>query len=178
MKVDIKKIKPNENNPRVIKDEKFNKLVNSIREFPQMLDLRPIVVDSDYVVLGGNMRLKACIAAGLTEVPVLVADQLTEEQKAEFIIKDNVGFGEWDWDILANQWDNEALLDWGLDVWVPENDIDLDDFFLKETPEDKEKPDVIVLKYTQEEHDIVKDKLLEIAVTPEQAVWRLLGLEE
>lgn len=178
MKVDIKKIKPNENNPRVIKDEKFNKLVNSIREFPQMLDLRPIVVDSDYVVLGGNMRLKACIAAGLTEVPVLVADQLTEEQKAEFIIKDNVGFGEWDWDILANQWDNEALLDWGLDVWVPENDIDLDDFFSKETPEDKEKPDVIVLKYTQEEHDIVKDKLLEIAVTPEQAVWRLLGLEE
>lgn len=178
MKVDIKKIKPNENNPRVIKDEKFNKLVNSIREFPQMLDLRPIVVDSDYVVLGGNMRLKACIAAGLTEVPVLVADQLTEEQKAEFIIKDNVGFGEWDWDILANQWDNEALLDWGLDVWVPENNIDLDDFFSKETPEDKEKPDVIVLKYTQEEHDIVKDKLLEIAVTPEQAVWRLLGLEE
>jgi len=178
MKVDIKKIKPNENNPRVIKDEKFNKLVNSIREFPQMLDLRPIVVDSDYVVLGGNMRLKACIAAGLTEVPVLVADQLTEEQKAEFIIKDNVGFGEWDWDILANQWNNETLLDWGLDVWVPENDIDLDDFFSKETPEDKEKPDVIVLKYTQEEHDIVKDKLLEIAVTPEQAVWRLLGLEE
>ena len=178
MKVDIKKIKPNENNPRVIKDEKFNKLVNSIREFPQMLELRPIVVDSNMVVLGGNMRLKACIAAGLTEVFVLVADKLTEEQKAEFIIKDNVGFGEWDWDILANQWDNEALLDWGLDVWVPENDIDLDDFFSKETTEDKEKPDVIVLKYTQEEHDIVKDALLEIASTPEQAVWRLLGLKE
>lgn len=178
MKVDIKAIKPNTDNPRVIKDEKFNKLVKSIKEFPEMLELRPIVVDGDMVVLGGNMRLKACIAAGLTQVPVLVADTLTEEQKAEFIIKDNVGFGEWDWDILANQWDNEALADWGLDVWVPENDINLDDFFKEEAKEDKEQPDVIVLKYSQEEHDIVKAKLLDIAATPEQAVWQLLGLKE
>lgn len=178
MKVDIKAIKPNTDNPRVIKDEKFNKLVKSIKEFPEMLELRPIVVDGDMVVLGGNMRLKACIAAGLTQVPVLVADTLTEEQKAEFIIKDNVGFGEWDWDILANQWDNEALADWGLDVWVPENDINLDDFFKEEAKEDKEQPDVIVLKYSQEEHDIVKAKLLDIASTPEQAVWQLLGLKE
>lgn len=178
MKVDIKAIKPNTDNPRVIKDEKFNKLVKSINEFPEMLELRPIVVDGDMVVLGGNMRLKACIAAGLTQVPVLVADTLTEEQKAEFIIKDNVGFGEWDWDILANQWDNEALADWGLDVWVPENDINLDDFFKEEAKEDKEQPDVIVLKYSQEEYDIVKAKLLDIAATPEQAVWQLLGLKE
>jgi len=107
---------PNPTNPRIIKDDKFKKLVKSIQEFPQMLELRPIVVDSNMVVLGGNMRLKACIASGLKEVPIIVADQLTDEQKGEFIIKDNVGFGEWDWDLLANEWDVEALTDWGLDV--------------------------------------------------------------
>jgi len=107
---------PNPTNPRIIKDDKFKKLVKSIQEFPQMLELRPIVVDSNMVVLGGNMRLKACIAAGLKEVPIIVADQLTDEQKGEFIIKDNVGFGEWDWDLLANEWDVEALEDWGLEL--------------------------------------------------------------
>jgi DNA modification methylase len=107
---------PNPVNPRIIKDDKFKKLVKSIQDFPQMLELRPIVVDGNMVVLGGNMRLKACIAAGLKEVPIIVAEQLTDAQKAEFIIKDNVGFGEWDWDLLANQWDVEALEDWGLEL--------------------------------------------------------------
>jgi ParB-like chromosome segregation protein Spo0J len=107
---------PNPTNPRIIKDDKFKKLVKSIQEFPQMLELRPIVVDSNMVVLGGNMRLKACIAAGLKEVPIIVADQLTDAQKGEFIIKDNVGFGEWDWDFLANEWDVETLEDWGLEL--------------------------------------------------------------
>ena len=116
MKVEIKKVIPNPSNPRIIKDDKFKKLVNSIKDFPQMLELRPIVVDSNMVVLGGNMRLKACQAAGLQEVDILIADQLTEEQKAEFIIKDNVGFGEWDWDLLANEWDVDALTEWGLDI--------------------------------------------------------------
>ena len=116
MKVDIKKVIPNPSNPRIIKDDKFKKLVKSIQEFPQMLELRPIVVDSNMVVLGGNMRLKASVAAGLKEVDILIADQLTDEQKAEFIIKDNVGFGEWDWDLLANEWDVKALEDWGLEL--------------------------------------------------------------
>lgn len=116
MKVEISKIKNNENNPRYIKDENFKKLVKSIKDFPEMLELRPIVVDNDMVVLGGNMRLKACIEAGLKEVPIIIADQLTEEQKKEFIIKDNVGFGEWDWDILANEWDIDLLEDWSLKV--------------------------------------------------------------
>lgn len=107
---------PNPTNPRIIKDDKFKKLVKSIQEFPQMLELRPIVVDGNMVVLGGNMRLKACIAAGLKEVPIIVADQLTDAQKGEFIIKDNVGFGEWDWDLLANEWDAETLEDWGLEL--------------------------------------------------------------
>ena len=114
--VPITQVVPNTSNPRIIKDDKFKKLVKSIQEFPQMLELRPIVVDANMVVLGGNMRLKACKAAGLTEVPIVIADNLTPEQQAEFIIKDNVGFGEWDWDILANEWDAELLQDWGLEL--------------------------------------------------------------
>ena len=121
--VSINKVKPNENNPRFIKDYKFKKLVKSIKEFPEMLKLRPIVVNSDMVVLGGNMRLKACAEAGLKEVYILKADKLTEEQQREFIVKDNVGFGEWDWDILGNEWDAEQLEDWGLDLNI-DNSID------------------------------------------------------
>jgi ParB-like chromosome segregation protein Spo0J len=109
-------ILPNPSNPRIIKDDKFKKLVKSIQEFPEMLELRPIVVDGNMVVLGGNMRLKACIAAGLKDIPIIIADQLTDAQKGEFIIKDNVGFGEWDWDLLANEWEPDALIDWGLDL--------------------------------------------------------------
>jgi DNA modification methylase len=111
----ISQIKPNPNNPRIIKDNKFKLLVKSIQEFPEMLELRPIVIDENNIVLGGNMRLKACIEAGLTDVPVKVAT-LSEQQKKEFIVKDNVGFGEWDWDDLANNWDVEELTEWGLDI--------------------------------------------------------------
>lgn len=114
--VPIVRIKPNPDNPRIIKDDKFQKLVASIRSFPEMLKLRPIVVNADMVVLGGNMRLRACQSAGLKEVPVLVADSLTPEQQREFIIKDNLGFGEWDWDALANNWYAEELDAWGLDM--------------------------------------------------------------
>jgi len=108
-KVKISKVKLNPNNPRLIKDEKFKKLVNSIKELPEMLEIRPIVVNSDMIVLGGNMRLKACKEAGLKEVYIIVADNLTEEQQREFLIKDNTSGGEWDWDMLANEWDNEKL---------------------------------------------------------------------
>ena len=121
--VKISKVKQNENNPRFIKDHKFKKLVQSVKDFPEMLKLRPIVVNKDMVVLGGNMRLKACKEAGLKEVYILKADELTEQQQREFIVKDNVGFGEWDWDILANEWDNQQLKEWGMDIWQPEEDI-------------------------------------------------------
>ena len=117
-KVKISEVKTNPKNPRLIKDDKFKKLVKSIQEFPQMLELRPIVVDENNIVLGGNMRLKACKEAGLKEVFIVRAENLTEEQKDEFIVKDNVGFGEWDWDMLANEWDTEKLTDWGLDLPV------------------------------------------------------------
>ena len=116
MKVKISEIKPNPNNPRLVKDDKFAKLVQSIKDFPQMLELRPIVVNDDMIVLGGNMRLKACKEAGLKEVPIIKASQLTEEQQREFIIKDNLGYGEWDWEMIANEWDTEKLNEWGMDI--------------------------------------------------------------
>jgi len=109
-------IKPNPDNPRVIRDENFKKLVNSIKDFPEMLDLRPIVVNKDMIILGGNMRYRACQEAGYKEVPITIADGLTPEQEREFIIKDNVSGGDWDWEILANEWDAGMLNEWGLDV--------------------------------------------------------------
>ena len=130
-KIKISKIKRNSNNPRLIKDDKFKKLVKSIKEFPEMLDIRPIVVNEEMIVLGGNMRLKACQEAGLKEVPVIQADKLTAEQQREFIVKDNVGFGEWDWDTVANEWETDKLNDWGMDLWklneeLEEQKIDYD----------------------------------------------------
>ncbi len=114
--VKISEVKSNPNNPRTIKDDKFKKLVASIKEFPEMLDIRPIVVNADMVVLGGNMRLKACKEAGLKEVPIIIADHLTEDQAKQFIIKDNVSGGEWDWNMLNAEWNTDELIEWGLDV--------------------------------------------------------------
>ena len=115
-KVRIGKIKNNPNNPRLIKDDKFKKLVKSVKEFPEMLEIRPIVVDKDNIVLGGNMRLRACQEAGLKEVHIIQADKLTEKQQREFIIKDNLGMGEWDWDDLANHFDASDLNRYGIEV--------------------------------------------------------------
>lgn len=122
-KVSISSIKENDANPRFINKNKFQKLVNSVKEFPEMLSLRPIVVDKDNIILGGNMRYKACKEIGLKEVYIIQADDLDEKKAQEFIIKDNVGFGEWDWDILANDWDTDLLEDWGLDLNI-DNAID------------------------------------------------------
>jgi len=138
--VKISKVKGNPNNPRIIKNDKFKKLVKSIQEFPEMLKLRPIVVDEEMIVLGGNMRLKASKDAGLKEVWIEVAEGLTEEQKKEFIVKDNVGFGEWEWDMLANEWDSVQLAEWGLDVWENLDDKELEAGLIEddEIPEVKE----------------------------------------
>jgi len=122
-KVKLNILKENPDNPRFIKDSKFKKLVKSIKEFPEMLEKRPIVVDEDYVVLGGNMRLKACQQAGLKEVYISIAKDWSDEKKKEFVIKDNIGYGEWDWELLGNQYQLETLENWGLDVLVSEDDL-------------------------------------------------------
>jgi len=125
----ISQVKSNPNNPRVIKDDKFDKLVRSIKDFPKMLEIRPIVVNDDMIVLGGNMRLKACKEAGLKEVPIIKASDLTEDEQRQFIIKDNVSGGEWDWDMLNSEWDAEQLDEWGLDV--PNNQTEDDIYTTK-----------------------------------------------
>ena len=133
----IQDIKPNPNNPRLIKDDKFKKLCQSLKDFPEMLELRPIVVNRDHIILGGNMRYKAAKEIGLKEIPVKVADNLTPDQEREFLIKDNTSGGEWDWEVLANEWNNEELEAWGLDVpnWaagMDENNMQDDDVDLEE----------------------------------------------
>jgi DNA modification methylase len=141
--VKISEVKSNPNNPRIIKDDKFLKLVKSITEFPEMLKIRPIVVNSDMVVLGGNMRLKACKEAGLKKIPIIIADDLSAEKQSEFIIKDNVGFGEWDYELLANGWDAEKLQDWGLDLpdFGTEIEAEEDDF---DVPEGGIETDIVI----------------------------------
>jgi ParB-like chromosome segregation protein Spo0J len=149
--VAIKNIKPNPRNPRTIRDERFEKLKKSIADFPEMLEKRPLVcftdVDSKLVVLGGNMRLKAAQAVGLQTLPVLLADDWTEEQKNEFLIKDNVGFGEWEWEALQADWDVEQLEDWGLDVPKFDLEPDYEDLI----GEDKNKPATLKITFESPE---------------------------
>ena len=163
MKVSINQIKSNPKNPRIIKDDKFKKLVKSIQDFPQMLEKRPLVcftdTDGKYVVLGGNMRLKAAKEVGLKELPILLADDWTEEQKHEFLIKDNVGFGEWDWDQLANEWDTQQLEDWGLDF----SDFKVEAEAQNGDLSDKIKSDfrIEVICQNEKEQEISYNKLIE-----------------
>lgn len=126
--IKLSEIKSNPNNPRLIKDDKFKKLVNSIKEFPKMMDLRPIIIDNDSMILGGNMRLKALLELKYSEVPnewIKKAKDLTEDETRRFIIADNVGFGEHDWDLLANEWDAEQLTEWGIDLPIFDETKDL-----------------------------------------------------
>ncbi len=166
--VKISEVKSNPNNPRIIKDDNFKKLVNSIKEFPKMLNIRPIVVNDDMIVLGGNMRLKACKEAGLKEVPIIRAGDLTEDEQRQFIIKDNVSGGEWDWDMLVNDWDTEKLEEWGLDTWpeplgegISEPYSPPDDPFSDEGVGYKEQYGVIVKCTSEREQEQIFKRLSE-----------------
>jgi hypothetical protein len=173
--IPISKVIPNSDNPRYIKEEKFKKLVQSLKDFPEMANARPIVVNKEMVALGGNMRLKAMQEAGWSEVPVKIVDW-SEEKQREFIIKDNVGFGEWDWDELANTWDAEELNEWGLDTWQPEKEADYSGANQEIDVDNLDGSMTIKLNYTEEEYWKVKEELSKVAETPEQAVYKLLDL--
>jgi hypothetical protein len=175
-KVKISEVKTNPKNPRLIKDDKFKKLVKSIQEFPEMLELRPIVVDENNIVLGGNMRLKACKEAGLKEVFIVKAEGLTELQKDEFIVKDNVGFGEWDWDMLANEWDTEKLDEWGLDLPVM---LDADEFGTEFSLADGDKPPFQQMTFTlaDEQAEQIKNAIKDIKHTEEYKYAETMGNE-
>ena len=175
--VPIGSVKANPNNPRLIKDDKFEKLLKSIKDFPAMLELRPIVVNDDMVVLGGNMRLKACKEVGLKKVPIIKASQLTEEQQREFIIKDNVGFGEWDWDMIANKWDSEPVAEWGLDI--PGFDLNADNLGEDFTLPDGDKVPFQQMTFTlaDEQAEQIKNAIADIKLTEEYKYAETMGNE-
>jgi hypothetical protein len=174
--MNITEIKPNPNNPRLIKDHKFKQLVKSIQDFPQMLELRPIVIDENNMVLGGNMRLKACIEAGLKDVPVKQAKDLTEEQKKEFIIKDNVQFGSHDWSELANNWDVDLIQEWGLDIIGFDNVEDLGEGF--SLPDGDKSPfQQMTFTLADEQATQLKNAIEEIKRTEEYKYAETMGNE-
>jgi hypothetical protein len=174
--VKISDVKSNPNNPRLIKDDKFAKLVQSLKDFPEMANVRPIVVNQDFVVLGGNMRLKAMKEAGWKEVPVQVVDW-SEDQQKEFIIKDNVGFGEWEWDMLANEWEVEDLEKWGLDV--PGFDLSPDDLGEGFSLPDGDKAPFQQMTFTlaDEQAEQIKNAIDDIKATEEYKYCETLGNE-
>lgn len=150
----LSQLKPNPTNPRIIKDDKFKKLVESLRSFPEMMEKRPMVcvtdVDGKLFPLGGNMRLRAIQELGIKEISdkwVMIADDWTEEKRREFTIKDNVGFGEWDWDALANEWDSGQIEEWGVDVPVFMDEPFGDDLI----GDEKNKPATMKITFTSPE---------------------------
>jgi len=166
--VAIDSITGNEDNPRSIDDVKFGKLVASIRNFPKMLELRPLVVDENNIILGGNMRHKACVEAGLTEVPILQVKDLTEEQKQEFIMKDNISYGDWDWNMLSKNYDAFQLDEWALDIDPSMFNLEKDDTTMDEASDNTKFNDFTIFFSNEQEMDVwyaflkkLKDKFSE-----------------
>ena len=160
-KIEISKLKLNPNNPRTINKSKFERLKKSITEFPKMLELRPIVVDEGFIVLGGNMRLQALKELGIKETFYIQKEDLTPKEKKQFVIKDNASFGDWDWDALANEWETKELKDWGIDVWQPEKEIDysiLDEVNLDDEIQTmyEQTKKSIILEYPADSFDEIK----------------------
>ena len=174
--VKINSVKLNPNNPRIIKDDKFKKLVQSIKDFPEMLNIRPIVVNQDMIILGGNMRYKACKEAGLKEVPIIVTD-LSEEKQREFLIKDNTSGGEWDWEVLANEWDSEQLEEWGLDITG--FDVNAEDYGEDFSLADGDKKPFQQMTFTlaDEQAEQIKNAIADIKATEEYKYAETMGNE-
>lgn len=177
IKVEIHKLEPNPNNPRKLDRKQLDKLKQSIVEFPAMLHKRPLVVVSNergtYTVIGGNMRLEAARSLGFTELPVIIADDFTKEERERFVIADNLNFGGWDWDALANEWDLDTLQVWGLDIPGLE---EIEPAGFEDEAETGAKK--IVLEYVERDYIMVHDALQLHGKTPESAVFNLLGLNK
>lgn len=176
----LSEIKANPNNPRVIKDDKFAKLVKSIKEFPKMMELRPMVINTDNIVLGGNMRLKALKELGYKEISdewVKRAEDLTDEEQRRFIIADNVGFGEHDWEMLANEWNVEELEEWGLDCGGFDVNVDEygEEFSLKDG--DKEPFQQMTFTLADEQAEQIKNAISDIKQTEEYKYTETFGNE-
>jgi len=175
--IKLASLKPNPDNPRYITEDKFEALKLSIRDFPEMMALRPLVVDDQGTVLGGNMRLKALAELGYQDIPaawVIKAKDLTEEQRREFVVKDNIGFGAWDWDALSNEWADAPLGEWGIDTWAAPDPINMDQFFSDEPNKSKEGKHLVVLQYDKQRYKVVIKAFADAEGKPEDIVFRLL----
>jgi len=158
--VKIDKIKINPANPRIIKNYKYKKLLKSIIEFPEMLFLRPIVVNSEMIVIGGNQRYRACQEAGLKDVPIIMATEFNKMQISRFMITDNVSFGDWDFDILANNWDSELIDAAGLDLWQQPDETDYgkpDDIQLDNSNTSEGTKKTIKIEFEPQHYDETKE---------------------
>jgi hypothetical protein len=174
--IPIKEIKENPNNPRKLSKDKYQKLLKSIQDLPQMLEYRPIVVNSDMVVLGGNMRLKALKELKYKEVPIIIADELSEDQQKEFLIKDNLAYGQWDWDMIANEWDLPLLEDWGIDLpEIVDPEQFGDDFSLPEG--DKSPFQQMTFTLADEQAVQIQNAIAEIKLTDEYKYAETMGNE-
>ena len=179
--IKLSTIKPNKKNPRFVKDEKFEKLCKSIESFAEkMMPLRPIVIDENNIILGGNMRFKALKHLGYKEVPsdwIKQANDLTEEEKNEFIIKDNVGFGDWDWEVLANEWNSEELEEWGLDIIG--TDVDIDELGTDFNLPDGDKAPFQQMTFTlaDEQATLIQNAISDIKITEEYKYMETMGNE-
>jgi len=178
--MDINKLKVNPNNPRLIKDARFKKLVQSISDFPKMMELRPIIIDDNNIILGGNMRYKALKELKYKDVPdewIKRANELTEDEKKEFIIKDNIGFGEHDWELISVEWDSEDLIKWGLEL--PGFDVDeselSDGFSLADG--DKEPFQQMTFTLADEQATQIKNAIADIKATDEYKYCETMGNE-
>lgn len=161
--VKVTDLTPNPDNPRGISEDKFQKLVQSVKDFPKMMEARPLVVDEDGLILGGNMRYRAALELKWTEVPVIRVAGYSDEEKKQFVIKDNVSFGAWDWDLLANEWPNSELTEWGLDVWNPEFEADYDPVLEPDTSYDDVTREQIEKEAKRLAEQMVKEqKVLEV----------------
>lgn len=172
-------VKPNPSNPRTIDPARLSKLVESLKEFPEMLETRPIVVNKDHIILGGNMRHRAAIEAGIEEIPVIVTEDWSDAQEREFIIKDNIGYGDWDWDLIQADWDEGELEGWGVTVPNIKGDTDLDGLFDEPDDDDKDDGDekfTITLEYAEEDYNKVKEAFDSMTGSREDIVAQLLGV--
>jgi hypothetical protein len=163
-RVKINEVKSNPNNPRVIKDEKFQKLVQSLKDFPDMAEVRPIVVNTDMIVLGGNMRLKAMKEAGWKDVPIEIVDW-PEDKQREFVIKDNVGYGEWDWELIVKDWPEAE--EWGIDL--PGFDLNANEMGDSFTLPDGDKAPFQQMTFTlaDAQSEVIKNAIADIKQTDE-----------
>ena len=188
----IDKIFPHPKNPRLIRNEKYLEQKKSIEETPEMMDLRPVIIDEDDIILGGHQRWRACKELGWKDVPVmqytrekhLKSESFTKFNKtyelvcAEIVIKDNTHYGQFDYDILANEWDVHPLVDWGIDVWQPETDLNLDEFFSDPDPQEEQNKYKIILEYNEDEYNKMMEAFEKISGSKESIIYKLLTDEK